>query len=87
MKRCLLHCSGVFFVGRVVRHGKMSVWAVGAAVRLIVCVVPFCSVRFSEFLNLRFTRGGAPRSTWKKKEENKQKRDSSGSGLLVESRL
>ena len=27
----------------------------------------FCSVRFSEFLNLRLARVGAPRSTWKKK--------------------
>ena len=32
-----------------------------------VCAVPFCSVRFSEFLHLRFARGGAPRSTWKEK--------------------
>ena len=31
------------------------------------CVVPFCSVRFSEFLSFRFARGGAPRFTWKKK--------------------
>ena len=46
----------------------LCVWAVGgAAVRLFVCAVTFCSVRFSEFLNLRFARGGAPRSTWKKK--------------------
>ena len=33
--------------------------------RGFVCLC--CSVRFSEFLNLRFARAGAPRSTWKKK--------------------
>ena len=44
---------------------------VGAgAVRLFVCAVPFISsVRFSEFFSLRFARGGAPRSTWKKTME------------------
>ena len=35
-------------------------------VRPFACAVPFCS--FSEFLNLRFARGGAPRYTWKKKD-------------------
>ena len=34
-----------------------------AAVRMFECAVSFCSVRFSEFLNLRLARGGAPRST------------------------
>ena len=48
----------------------LCVWAVRAAVavRLFVCVVTFCSVRFFNF-NLRFARGGAPCSIWKKKKK------------------
>ena len=41
----------------------LCVRSVCAAVRLS-CAAPFV---FSEFLDLRFARGGAPRSIWKKK--------------------